>query len=65
MRRYMDDIILFAKSREELVRVFDGVLATLEHHDLRVNGKKVTALGTSYSIWDAVLKMEKFLRHHT
>ena len=50
VRRYMDDIIIFGKSREELVRSFSGVLATLEYHNLRVNGKKVTALGTSYSI---------------
>ena len=46
----MDDIIIFGRTREELVSAFSGVLATLEFHDLRVNGKKVTALGTSYSI---------------
>ena len=54
--RYLDDIIVVANSRGELMTNLDGILATLEYFNFRLKGSKVTILGTTIKVLGKTLK---------
>ena len=49
-RRYLDDVVIFADTREEFITVLSGVLATIEYAGLRLKGKKMTVLGKTIKL---------------
>jgi hypothetical protein len=50
LRRYMDDIVVYASTREKFMEVLKGVFLTLKFHNFRLKGSKVQILGKKFKL---------------
>jgi uncharacterized protein with PIN domain len=56
---YMDDILIFAETKEELQRITKQVLEKLQEHDLFLKAKKCEFCNTKIEYLSMIIEQEK------